>query len=540
MGAVSVCIGGSLRGGLLMTESKKEAQSDVGALLAELDEIYRKEREAYQEFVESIQGQKPREKAEAWMDYTARHVDTYGDQEALIYRRSRGHGCGEEIDKLVLDWKESAQRQIEKCAKGISTHVLETGTTKREGGMPLWKASDVKNVSPYVLRNFWGGRHEQELSIDATMLRTVEWCDIGGFDEWWERLARFAKQDVIQGGIDPCPASFWLFNMSRSDYAIELMGGALDRALEAIEVPSHDQRYPWRVLREWNADGEREYCEVDHLPYASTVVFAHIRLRPDGYDSDLVQQAAEALLKGQTPDGAWSCWADDKQPLVEATAMCIHALALAKPRGWERSTARAREWLWSRQERSGCWVDPAAPDPVYLSALVLDALDLSQGKRSLTFGTRPSEERVRVRRSACRFQVALSFPGELRDMIEPVAQVLAQRLGRERVFYDHFYEAELARPNLDEYLQSIYHDNAEIIAVFLCSDYVNKEWCGLEWRAVRDLIKTRRDADIILFRTDSSSIPGIYTIDGYIDATGRSSDQIADLILSRCSLSETQ
>jgi hypothetical protein len=519
-----------------MAKSKKEPQLDIKSLLAELEQTYRIEEQAYQDFVESIQGHDRRTKADEWMAYTAQNINTYGDQEALVYRLSRGYECKEEIGELISDWKRAARNQIEECAKGISVHILETGETKREGGMPLSKASDVKNVSPYLLRNFWGGRDEQELSIDATMLRTVEWCDIGGFDEWWERLARCTREDIIQGGIDPGPGSFWLFSMSRSDYAIELMGSALDRALEAIELPGHGGSYPWHVLREWSAEGQRAYCSIDHLPYASIIVFANMRLRLDRHSSDMVKQATEILLKTQDGDGAWSYWADVKRPSVEASAMCIHALAFARPRGWERAVARASEWLWSKQERSGCWVDRASPDPVYLSVLVLDALDLADGKQSVTFGRQGLKRAMQATRPERRFKVALSFPGELRGLVEPVARLLALKIGPENVFYDRFYEAELARPNLDVYLQSIYYDESEVVGVFLCSDYAKKEWCGLEWRAVRDLIKTRRDADVILFRTDNSYIPGIFSIDGYIDATGRSSEQLADLILARLTM----
>jgi len=53
-----------------------------------------------------------------------------------------------------------------------------------------------------------------------------------------------------------------------------------------------------------------------------------------------------------------------------------------------------------------------------------------------------------------RFRVALSFPGEHRPFVSEVANVLATNLGKDRVFYDTFHEAELARPDLDVYLQS--------------------------------------------------------------------------------------
>src|SRR5688572_10982218 len=100
-----------------------------------------------------------------------------------------------------------------------------------------------------------------------------------------------------------------------------------------------------------------------------------------------------------------------------------------------------------------------------------------------------------------RFSIALSYPGEKRPFVAQVAAQLRSQLGS-RLFYDKDYEAELARPNLDIYLQGIYHDDSELIAVFLCADYERKDWCGLEWRVVRDLIKRRQASAIMPLRFD--------------------------------------
>jgi hypothetical protein len=40
-----------------------------------------------------------------------------------------------------------------------------------------------------------------------------------------------------------------------------------------------------------------------------------------------------------------------------------------------------------------------------------------------------------------------------------------------QIFYDNRFKAELAQPNLDTYLQDIYHENAELVVVFLCGPY---------------------------------------------------------------------
>ncbi len=139
----------------------------------------------------------------------------------------------------------------------------------------------------------------------------------------------------------------------------------------------------------------------------------------------------------------------------------------------------------------------------------------------------------RIEFAGRRFNAALSFPREKRDFISKIAEGLSDRLGQNNVFYDEYYEPELARPNLDIVLQKVYHDNSDLVVVFLCEEYEQKEWCGLEWRAVRDLIKKRRDEDIMLMRFDVAEISGLYSIDGYIDLGERSPGEAVDLICRR-------
>jgi hypothetical protein len=135
-----------------------------------------------------------------------------------------------------------------------------------------------------------------------------------------------------------------------------------------------------------------------------------------------------------------------------------------------------------------------------------------------------------------RFRVALSFPGERRRFVKRVAKQLAASLGQKAVLYDAWYEAEFARPDLDTYLQTLYHDQADLIAVFLCAGYERKEWCGLEWRAVRDLIKRRRSDSVMPLRWDDTEIQGLFSIDGYVWIGRRSPAEIAAVIMERLRL----
>ena len=146
-----------------------------------------------------------------------------------------------------------------------------------------------------------------------------------------------------------------------------------------------------------------------------------------------------------------------------------------------------------------------------------------------------SEPKVKhFENEAKRFKIALSFPGEHRKFVKQVAGYIANKIGPNCILYDEYYEAEFARPNLDTYLVPLYRDQSELIAVFLCADYEQKDWCGgLEWRAIRDLIKRRENSTVMPLRFDNTEIPGLFSIDGYVWIDNRFPQEIADLILQR-------
>jgi hypothetical protein len=136
-----------------------------------------------------------------------------------------------------------------------------------------------------------------------------------------------------------------------------------------------------------------------------------------------------------------------------------------------------------------------------------------------------------------RFAVALTFPGEKREIVEPVADRLANALGQTRIFYDRFHEVELSRLNLDLLLQDFYRDDSDLIVVFVCGQYSEKEWCGIEWRAVRELMKShaRADEDVMIIRLDDSPLKGLSSLDGYLNVREKTPRQIADAIIKRWS-----
>lgn len=134
------------------------------------------------------------------------------------------------------------------------------------------------------------------------------------------------------------------------------------------------------------------------------------------------------------------------------------------------------------------------------------------------------------------FDVALSFPGEIRNDVKKVADAVQKALGRGAVFYDNYFQAQLARPNLDTFLQNIYKDRTKLIVVCLSKDYARKEWCGIEFRAVKEILRKKADKQIMYLRYDDAEIDGVLSIDGYIPMDQLTAEEVIPMILERVEL----
>ncbi|MBP6748265.1 MAG: TIR domain-containing protein [Xanthomonadaceae bacterium] len=134
------------------------------------------------------------------------------------------------------------------------------------------------------------------------------------------------------------------------------------------------------------------------------------------------------------------------------------------------------------------------------------------------------------------FDVALSFPGEARQLVERIVPGLERRLGPNSYFYDNNYISQLARPSLDIFLQKIYRDQSRLVVVFIGSDYQRKSWCGIEFRAIKEIIASRDHQRVMLVRVDDGSVDGIFSTDGYVDARQHAPEDIARFIHERVQL----
>ncbi|UZW13041.1 TIR domain-containing protein [Clostridium pasteurianum] len=136
------------------------------------------------------------------------------------------------------------------------------------------------------------------------------------------------------------------------------------------------------------------------------------------------------------------------------------------------------------------------------------------------------------------FDVSFTFAGESRDIVEQVVKELEKILDKNHIFYDNYYISQLARPSLDTLLQDIYRNRSKLIVIFLCEKYQDKKWCGLEFRAIREMIMEKEISKIMYIRLDAGHVDGVFNTDAYIDGTKFTSQQLANFINERLSLFE--
>lgn len=121
----------------------------------------------------------------------------------------------------------------------------------------------------------------------------------------------------------------------------------------------------------------------------------------------------------------------------------------------------------------------------------LSAIDRLLKPRGTSTRAKRTKAKSKLASKGHKSKVAPSIPGAQAILYRRLRRISRTPSDPESVFYDSDYQSELARPNLDTLLQSIYNENAELVVVFLSQEYADKEWCGLEWRAIRELSKRK-------------------------------------------------
>jgi hypothetical protein len=129
------------------------------------------------------------------------------------------------------------------------------------------------------------------------------------------------------------------------------------------------------------------------------------------------------------------------------------------------------------------------------------------------------------------YEVVLSFAGEERDYVQPVAKYLTQK--NVKVFYDKFEQATLWGKDLAEHLDKVYRISGRYCVMFISKNYANKMWPTYERRSAFAKAIQGRDEYILPVRFDDTEIPGLRPTIGYIKASEKEPEQLGELILQK-------
>ncbi len=147
---------------------------------------------------------------------------------------------------------------------------------------------------------------------------------------------------------------------------------------------------------------------------------------------------------------------------------------------------------------------------------------------------------------AYRFDVAISFAGENdRNFVRRIAELLRHDLGDKRVFFDEWFEAEIAGPDAHVVLQTIFGQEAWLVVAGISARYNEKPWTYEEWRAIQVFERRLRDAGtdnvkrlrFLPLRFGDGKVDGLFETAIVPDVRKRSPEDVAKLILTRLALS---
>lgn len=391
--------------------------------------------------------------------------------------------------------------------------------------------------SEFQIDYFWQThcKLEETFIIDSIFLRTVEWGNLGLFNDWVERYCNSLYRNILSNGIGKQDAILLLFSLCRSNLAVKEMNLSLNQNLDALLCIDRKCDSPWQYYDLIESDTGKKLEKITNLSLAATIIFAHHQLNRD-IDHNLSEKIGSLLVRSQLKDGSWPFEDNFTQGSFESTCMVLTAIYILKPRGWEYAVEKGKKWLLKNQSHEGFWY--GSHISTYLTVLVLDTIHLIEGQDDLTYqykfqiiGSPQKNREIKINEHL--FKISFSFAGEYRKKIEPIVDALEMRYGKNTIFYDNYYQSLLAQIDLDLLLQDIYLKRSDLVVVFFCSEYADKNWCGIEWRALRSFIFKKEKSKLMLIKIGEGNVEGIFDIDGILDIRNMSVNQIVDSICLR-------
>jgi hypothetical protein len=131
------------------------------------------------------------------------------------------------------------------------------------------------------------------------------------------------------------------------------------------------------------------------------------------------------------------------------------------------------------------------------------------------------------------YDVVLSFAGESRKIVEPIAALL--RDANVSVFYDKFEEAKLWGKNLYAHLSDVYNKKGRYCIIFVTKEYNEKIWTTKEREAAQARALREPSEYILPIKLDDTELPGLEDTISFLDLRDPSTTQekIVSLVLQK-------
>jgi hypothetical protein len=141
------------------------------------------------------------------------------------------------------------------------------------------------------------------------------------------------------------------------------------------------------------------------------------------------------------------------------------------------------------------------------------------------------ERSVRVRRTRFPWDVAISFAGEDRGIVEQFRELM--NAAGYTTFYDFDEQHKLWGENLRRKLGDVYAHDAQFMVVFLSTAYPDKDWTRFELEIGREAKTKRTDTYLLPVIVDNVHVVGIASDVGHVDLRRSSIRDVAELLIKK-------
>lgn len=138
---------------------------------------------------------------------------------------------------------------------------------------------------------------------------------------------------------------------------------------------------------------------------------------------------------------------------------------------------------------------------------------------------------IKLRCTGCPWDVAVSFAGEDRAIVEEFKDILNN--AGYTVFYDFDVQHQLWGTDLRIKLSDVYANDAQYMVIFLSEHYREKDWTNFELEIGKDARGKRTETYLLPVKIDDVTIVGLSSNVAYIDLRRCSTNELANSLIEK-------